>query len=114
MWTILLAGAMGGILRGVLGIAKDLVTKKDLTINWVWFGATVLVAAILGMITASFFTNDLRIAILGGYSGSDLVDGIMKLKLNDLFKTQKPVEDKKYGSFENLIKIDEQKTKEKS
>ncbi|MFA4827421.1 MAG: hypothetical protein WC596_04205 [Candidatus Shapirobacteria bacterium] len=115
MWIILLAGAVGGILRGVLGIAKDLITKKELTINWVWFGVTVLIAAILGMVVASFFAEDPRIAILGGYSGSDLVDGIMKLKLNELFKTKKVVvEEKKYGSFEGLIKTDGKPAKEKS
>jgi hypothetical protein len=111
MWIILLAGAVGGILRGILGIAKDLITKKELTINWVWFGVTVLIAAILGMVVASFFSEDPRIAILGGYSGSDLVDGIMKLKLNDLFK-KKPAEEKKYGSFKGLIKTGEKPVKE--
>jgi hypothetical protein len=114
MLPILLAGAFGGILRGVLGISKDLVTKKDVTINWLWFGVTVLIAAILGMIAASFFADDFRIALLGGYSGSDLVDGIMKLKLNELFK-KPPVdtpEDKKYGNFGDLIKVSESSEKE--
>ena len=107
IWWVLVAGAVGGILRGVLGIAKDLVTKKELTINWVWFGVTVAIAAVLGMITASFFADDLRVAILGGYSGSDFVEGLMKLKLNELFtpKAEKTgTEKKKTGSFAELIK----------
>jgi hypothetical protein len=115
MGMILLAGAIGGILRGVLGIAKDLITKKELTINWVWFGVTVAIAAILGMIMASFFINDWRVAVLGGYSGSDVVDGIMKLKFTEIFKSKKvEAEQVKYGSFGNLIKNDGMRVKVKS
>lgn len=119
MWTILLFGAFGGLLRGVLGIAKDLVTKKDLTINWLWFWITVVIAAILGLITASFFSDDLRVAILGGYSGSDFVEGLMKLKLNQLF-AKKPVSEpvqtqpKKYGHLRDLIEAGEKQAAEKS
>jgi len=76
---ILLAGAIGGALRGVLGIAKSLVTKKDVSINWTWFFVSVFIAAILGMITASFFLNDARLALIGGYAGSDFkVDPVVK------------------------------------
>ena len=105
---VLLAGFAGGVLRGVLGIAKDLVTKKDLTINWLWFGVTVLIAGIVGIITASFFSDDLRIAALGGYSGSDLIDGIFKLKLPNLFSATLPKNDSpqksKTGSFTSQFK----------
>ena len=108
MWWALLLGAIGGLLRGVLGIAKDLVSKKEVVINWPWFVITVLIAAILGAITASFFANDLRVAVLGGYSGSDFVEGLMKLKLKELF-TPKPVvktatAEPKTGDFGKLIK----------
>lgn len=105
MTTIILAGAVGGILRGILGIAKDLVTKKEVTINWVWFGVTVLIAAILGMVTASFFVDDWRVAFLGGYSGSDLIDGIFKLKIGQLFGPKEvKIEVPKTGDFGELIK----------
>lgn len=107
-WWALILGAIGGLLRGILGISKDLVSKKEVVINWPWFVTTVLVAAILGAITASFFADDLRIAVLGGYSGSDFVDGLMKLKLKELF-TPKPVvktqaTEVKTGDFGKLIK----------
>lgn len=117
MIWVLAAGAFGGVLRGVLGIAKDLVTKKEVTINWVWFGITVMIAGILGIITASFFANDIRVAILGGYSGSDFVDGLMKLKLNELFKKKEEpevAETKKYGNFGDLVKASEIEEKAKS
>lgn len=109
MLIVLLAGFAGGLLRGILGIAKDLVTKKDVTINWLWFGITIAVAGIIGVITASFFSDDLRIAALGGYSGSDLIEGIFKLKINQLFipkpaAADPPPAKPKTGNFGDLLK----------
>ena len=86
---IFLAGAIGGALRGVLGIAKSLVAKKNVTINWIWFFVSILIASILGMITASFFLNDARLALIGGYAGSDFLEGLMKIILKDKFQPKK-------------------------
>ena len=45
---LVLAGAGGGLLRGVWGIAKEMVSKKSPEINWLWFGLTVAISAIIG------------------------------------------------------------------
>lgn len=107
---ILLAGAIGGTLRGLLGITKSLITKKDLKINWVWFWVTVLIAAILGVITATFFLDDLRLALIGGYAGSDFLEGLMKIILKDRFNPKKETKEKKQkkvssakGRFKELL-----------
>lgn len=100
---ILLVGALGGILRGVLGIAKSLVTKKNLEINWAWFFASVLIAAILGMITASFFLDDTRLALIGGYAGSDFLEGLINIFLKNKFSSLGKREEKKSG-FGELLK----------
>lgn len=84
MWWIVLAGAMGGILRGLLGIAKDLALKKEVTINWGWMAVSVLISAILGAAVATFFDGEGVMALLGGYSGADFIDGLMKIKLKRL------------------------------
>jgi hypothetical protein len=99
---ILLAGALGGVLRGVLGIAKELVTKKDATVNWPWFWVSVAIAAILGVITATFFLDDLRIALIGGYAGSDFLEGLMKITLKNRFGPNKQTEKK--SQFGELLK----------
>jgi fluoride ion exporter CrcB/FEX len=96
---ILLAGALGGVLRGILGIAKAAVFKKDVKINWTWFFVPVLIAAILGMITASFFLDDTRLALIGGYAGSDFLEGLMKIILKDKF-----VPKEKKSGFGELLK----------
>lgn len=85
---ILLAGALGGALRGVLGIAKEMVAKKDAQVNWPWFWVSILIAGILGIITATFFMDDLRIALIGGYAGSDFLEGLMKIVLKNRFTRQ--------------------------
>lgn len=99
---ILLAGAVGGLLRGVLGIAKSLVTKKNLEINWTWFFVSVFIAAILGMITASFFLNDARLALIGGYAGSDFLEGLMNIFLKNKFANLGKKEEK--HTFGELLK----------
>ena len=81
MMEVVLAGAGGGMLRGVIGVAKDSVTKKGLEINWLWLGLSILVSVILGVIAASFFAEDLRLALLAGYAGADFIEGLMKIKL---------------------------------
>ena len=98
---ILLAGAIGGLLRGVLGIAKELVTKKEVKINWLWFSISVLIAAILGMITASFFLDDTRLALIGGYAGTDFLEGLMSLLLKNKFSNlgKEPEVKSKFGEL---------------
>jgi fluoride ion exporter CrcB/FEX len=100
---ILLAGALGGLLRGILGIAKELITKKEVKINWFWFWVSVAIAAILGMITASFFLDDARLALIGGYAGSDFIDGLLKILLKNKFSNLGKKEEPK-SKFGELIK----------
>jgi len=82
---IVFAGAGGGVLRGVMGIAKSVVTKKSFEMNWGWFFISVGVSAVLGVIAASFFGEDLRLALLAGYAGADFIEGLMKIKLKSKF-----------------------------
>ena len=98
---ILLAGALGGVLRGILGIAKSAVLKKDVKINWLWFTISVLIAAILGMITASFFLDDTRLALIGGYAGTDFLEGLMSLLLKNKFSNlgKEPEVKSKFGEL---------------
>jgi uncharacterized membrane protein HdeD (DUF308 family) len=83
---VILFGAGGGALRGVVGIAKSVVTKKDFQMNWGWFLTSILVSAVVGIIAASFFENDLRLALLAGYAGADFIEGLIKIKLKNKFE----------------------------
>lgn len=84
-----LAGAGGGVLRGIVGIAKSSVLKgKDFKVNWTWLFVSVGVSATVGIIAASFFGDDLRLALLAGYAGADFIEGLMKIKLKDKFGSE--------------------------
>jgi len=87
MINILLGGLFGGILRGLLGISKTLVTKKEESINYPWFFLNITVAAVIGLLAATMMGGDFRVALLAGYAGSDLLEGLFKLKFKEKFET---------------------------
>ena len=89
MLGIILGGLVGGSLRGVLGIAKSLVTKKEDKINYGWLFVTIAVAVAIGVIAAFLMKGDFRISLLAGYAGSDLLEGLFRLKFAEKFKGKK-------------------------
>ena len=86
MWSIILGGLVGGALRGLVGIAKTLVTKKEEAINYGWFFVSVAVAMAIGVIAATFMEGDFRVALLAGYAGTDLLESLVKLKFKEKFE----------------------------
>jgi len=86
MIGILLGGLFGGVLRGLLGISKTLMTKKEESINYQWFFLNITVAAVIGLLAATMMGGDFRIALLAGYAGSDLLEGLFKIKFEEQFK----------------------------
>jgi len=86
MISILLGGLFGGVLRGLLGISKTLVTKKEESINYQWFFLNITVAAVIGLLAATMMGGDFRIALLAGYAGSDLLESLFKIKFEEQFK----------------------------
>ena len=86
MLSIILGGMVGGALRGVVGIAKTLVTKKEESINYGWFFVSVAVAMGIGVIAATFMEGDFRVALLAGYAGTDLLESLVKLKFKEKFE----------------------------
>ena len=105
MLTIILAGALGGLLRGLFGLAKDLALKKEPAINWPWLIATILISALLGAVISYFFSGEWIMAFLGGYSGTDFIDGLIEIRLNRLEKG-KPQEEppSKTGTLSGYLK----------
>ena len=86
MLSIIIGGLVGGALRGVVGIAKSLVTKKESSINYGWFFVSVAVAMGIGVIAATFMEGDFSVALLAGYAGSDLLESLVKLKFKEKFE----------------------------
>ena len=97
---IAFCGAFGGALRGLMGVSKTVFNKKTFKMNWIWFFTSLTVSAIVGIIAATFFGDDLRLAVLAGYTGADFIEGLIKIKLKNRFGEEI---DKK-GSFGELLK----------
>lgn len=87
---MVLGGLFGGFLRGLLGIAKSLITKKEESINYTYFFLTLIISIVIGLIAASLWPEgDFRIALLAGYAGSDFLEGLFKLKFQEKFAGKK-------------------------
>jgi fluoride ion exporter CrcB/FEX len=71
-----LFGAIGGIIRASLGLFKALSFKRK--IFWANFALTVIVSALIGLMTGIIFSFDYRLSILAGYAGTDILEGIYK------------------------------------
>lgn len=77
-----LIGGIGGLTRGIVGLLKALSLRRR--ILWGYYAVTVLVAAIIGVFVGIIFNFDYRLALLAGYAGTDILEGIYKS-----FKVQK-------------------------
>jgi len=97
---VTLCGAFGGALRGLMGVSKSVVNKKTFKTNWAWLFISISVSALVGIIAATFFGDDLRLAVLAGYAGADFIEGLMKIKLKNKFGK----EPNEKGAFGELLK----------
>ena len=71
-----LLGAIGGLTRGFVGLLKALSLRRR--ILWGYYFITVLVAVVIGVFTGLIFNFDWRLALLAGYAGTDILEGIYK------------------------------------
>jgi len=72
----LMLGGLGGLTRSTLGLFKAMAKKKR--IIWSYWTITIVIAMIVGMFTGIIFSFDFRLAMLAGYAGTDLLEGIYK------------------------------------
>ena len=69
-------GGVGGLTRGVVGLLKALSLRRK--ILWGYYAITVLVAVIIGIFVGIIFNFDVRLSLLAGYAGTDILEGIYK------------------------------------
>ena len=69
-------GGIGGLTRGFIGLLKALSLRR--VILWDYYGITIIVAMIIGIFTGIIFNFDYRLALLAGYAGTDILEGIYK------------------------------------
>lgn len=95
MGTELIAGAFGGVVRGLVGYTKYQFAYKNIQFNWVYFLIIVGLSAVVG-VTVTWAVKNSGLVIGGvevinpalafiiGYAGGDFIENIYKLL------TQKP------------------------
>lgn len=92
--TFVLAGFLGGIIRGVVGLTKYALSYKDVPFRPIYFVGMTLISGSIGA-TAAWVTQDLGIGFLGmetlspavaviiGYAGGDFFENIFKIFTRD-------------------------------
>ncbi|MBU0530631.1 MAG: hypothetical protein ABIH52_03695 [Candidatus Aenigmatarchaeota archaeon] len=83
MIEIFIAGFLGGVIRGLVGISKDLRASpsKKKTIRKDYFIVTLLASGGLGLLVGVFIADDIRFALLAGYAGTDFLENLYKIKM---------------------------------
>ena len=82
---IFLAGFLGGVIRGLVGISKEIrsspTRKKKLRLDYI--AVTILASGGLGLMVGVFITDDIRFALLAGYAGADFIENLFKIKMKN-------------------------------
>ncbi len=69
-------GGIGGLTRGFVGLLKALSLRRR--ILWGYYAITVVIALIIGIFVGIIFSFDVRLSLLAGYAGTDILEGIYK------------------------------------
>jgi len=85
MFWIFVAGFLGGVIRGLMGISKYIgktpTRKRKIRRDWLVF--TLLSSGGLGLLVGVFIADDVRFALLAGYAGTDFIEGLYKIKMRN-------------------------------
>lgn len=68
-------GLLGGITRAVVGVLKN--KNKKFILSKALF--TLFASGIIGIFAGLLIIQDIRIVLLVGYAGTDLIEGIFKI-----------------------------------
>jgi len=85
MFWIFLAGFLGGVIRGIIGVSKYIsktpTKKRKIRKDWLIF--TLLSSGGIGLLVGVFIADDVRFALLAGYAGTDFIEGMYKIKMKN-------------------------------
>ena len=78
IWLAIACGFLGGVVRALVGITKHGVFLKKEKFKPKYFFITIIISGIIGTFTSILVAYDYRIALLAGYAGSDILEGLYK------------------------------------
>ena len=86
MIEIFIAWFVGGVIRGLVGISKQIRASpsKKKIIRSDYFAVTLLASGGIGILVGAFIAYDVRFALLAGYAGSDFLENLYKIKMKKM------------------------------
>ena len=78
IWTILLAGFTGGVIRGLVGFIKHQYSYKNVGFNFPYFILMMFLSGIIGVLAGSLIKNNPTFSLIAGYAGGDFIENIYK------------------------------------
>ncbi len=78
---IFIAGFLGGLIRGLLGISKHVRVTGKTKISHAYMAVTLLTSGAIGLLVGVFISEDVRFALLAGYAGTDFMESLFQIKM---------------------------------
>jgi uncharacterized membrane protein YfcA len=82
----ILAGFLGGIIRGLVGFVKNKTIEKADHFKPSYFVVTILIAGIVGAAAGAIADTEWQISFLAGYAGTDFIENLYKIKVANKIK----------------------------
>jgi len=77
----ILAGLLGGIIRGLVGFVKNKTVEKANHFKPSYFVVTILISGIVGAAAGILADTEWQISFLAGYAGTDFIENLYKIKI---------------------------------
>jgi len=79
IYLLVLFGIFGGLVRALVGLFKHKVFTGKEKFKIGKFVFTLVISGVIGLFCALLLIDDYRIALLAGYAGTDLIQGVYKI-----------------------------------
>ncbi len=88
MFTILIAGFGGGVIRGLVGFVKHQYSYKNVGFNPIYFFGMAFVSGVIGLLCAMAVKEaglnlngvfNPALGFIAGYAGGDFIEGVYKI-----------------------------------
>ncbi len=76
---VLVAGFVGGTIRGIFGFVKHQYSYKNVGFKAPYFFLMVFLSGIVGLIASCLITGNIIFALIVGYAGGDFIENIYKM-----------------------------------
>lgn len=76
----ILAGFLGGTIRGLVGFMKNKTIEKANHFKPSYFAITLLISGIVGAAAGALADTEWQVSFLAGYAGTDFIENLYKIK----------------------------------